>query len=201
MIKAVIFDAGGVIVNSLDSLLFKAIAKKFGIDFRLAVSNLEGLLKYYHTGKISSNDFWKLFSQRVKKEPPKGYEYLWIEKYASNFLKNKYVFKIIDRLRENGYKLAVLSNTIPEHANYNRKHHTFDGFDVVVLSNEVGLRKPDKRVYMLVLKRLRIEPQECVYIDDRPEYLKPAAKLGMKIIYYRNPKQLEVELRKLYIKL
>lgn len=75
--------------------------------------------------------------------------------------------------------------------------NNFDDFDVVVLSYEVGLKKPDMVLYRLVAKRLGVEIEDCVWIDDNVENLKNLPNA----IHYQNPEQLELELRRLGVKL
>jgi putative hydrolase of the HAD superfamily len=57
------------------------------------------------------------------------------------------------------------------------------------LSYEIGIRKPDRKAYELVLKDQDVKGAECVYVDDLEENLIPAGELGMKTILANNPKQ------------
>jgi epoxide hydrolase-like predicted phosphatase len=58
-------------------------------------------------------------------------------------------------------------------------------FDAVVISGEVGLRKPDPAVYALAAERLGLPPREVVFVDDLPGNLKPARALGMTTVLHR----------------
>jgi putative hydrolase of the HAD superfamily len=57
-------------------------------------------------------------------------------------------------------------------------------FDAWVISGEVGLRKPDPAIYALAAERLELEPEACVFVDDLPGNLKPAAALGMATVLH-----------------
>jgi epoxide hydrolase-like predicted phosphatase len=57
-------------------------------------------------------------------------------------------------------------------------------FDDVVISSEVGLRKPDPAVYELAAERLGLPPAGCVFVDDLPGNLKPALALGMATVLH-----------------
>jgi putative hydrolase of the HAD superfamily len=72
-------------------------------------------------------------------------------------------------------------------------------FDEVVVSCEVGMRKPNPKMYKLILKRLKISPKQTLFIDNQEWNTKPAKKLGEKVILYKNNKQLFKELNKLGI--
>ena len=58
-------------------------------------------------------------------------------------------------------------------------------FECIVLSYEVGVRKPDKRIYVEALQRLKLRPEECVFVSDAISDLEGARKLGLKTILIR----------------
>lgn len=93
------------------------------------------------------------------------------------------------------YRLALLSNaTMSLRSQLIRWPHLFDLFEVVVISAEVGLRKPDRRVYELTLRRLQVEPAQAVFIDDKPSNVAGAQAVGIEGIVFRSPAQLRDEL-------
>jgi epoxide hydrolase-like predicted phosphatase len=57
-------------------------------------------------------------------------------------------------------------------------------FDGVVISGEVGMRKPAPEMYELGAQRIGVEPNQCVFVDDLPFNLKPAQELGMATIHH-----------------
>ena len=107
---------------------------------------------------------------------------------------NKYVEKIVIVLKNSGYKLGIISNILKPHTKYSKAKRWFKNFSPVILSCEVGLKKPDKRIYKLMLEKLRLNANECIYIDDRVKFLETAKKLGMKTILFQNANQLRKEL-------
>ena len=94
------------------------------------------------------------------------------------------------------YKLGLLSNT----SYWERKVMTRTGiqkyFDSVVFSFEIKSLKPARKPYLKVMDKLRIRPQECIFIDDTAENIHGAKKLGMHAIQYKNTAQITRELRK-----
>ncbi len=201
MIKAVIFDFGGVIVNDTDQITFKEISERFNIKYSLAASIASELAKAYQIKNIPEKGFWKEFAKRVGRDLPQGCENLWADTHNQNSKENFEVKEVISKLKSNGYKLAVLSNTILPHAEYNRKQKRYKGFDAVTLSCEVGLRKPGKEIYLMVTGKIGIPPENCVYVDDKSENLAPARKVGMKTILFKNAQQLKKDLMKLGVEL
>ena len=70
-------------------------------------------------------------------------------------------------------------------------------FDAVVISGEVGLRKPHREMYALGAERIGLAPAECVFVDDLGVNLASAAKLGMTTVHHRAADQTITELERL----
>src|SRR5436305_10456587 len=70
-------------------------------------------------------------------------------------------------------------------------------FDGVVISGEVGMRKPAPEIYELGAQRIGLAPSDCVFVDDLPFNLKPAEQLGMAAVHHTGPAQTIDELERL----
>jgi putative hydrolase of the HAD superfamily len=82
-------------------------------------------------------------------------------------------------------RTALLSNSW---GNDDYPRHLFpDLFDVVVISAEVGMRKPEERIFRHTAALLRLEPQECVFIDDVPANVAAAEAVGLVSLHHREP--------------
>ena len=94
--------------------------------------------------------------------------------------------ELLDDLKRRGYLLACLTNNVGgEHASSERSSTIaaiMARFDVVVESSKVGVRKPEVQFYEMACKLLGVDAKECVFLDDLGINLKPAAALGMKTI-------------------
>lgn len=88
------------------------------------------------------------------------------------------------RCRAEGYGLYVLSNACNHFYDYFPQHYAMDSFDGVMVSSTVHLIKPDVRIYELLCSTYRLKPQECVFIDDRPENVEAAKGIGMEGIVF-----------------
>ena len=62
-------------------------------------------------------------------------------------------------------------------------------FDHVIESAKIGLRKPDPRIYQMMVETLKADPKKCVYLDDLGVNLKPAREMGMTTIKVLNAAQ------------
>lgn len=83
---------------------------------------------------------------------------------------------LVRRARESGIRTALLSNSWGDF--YPRD--LWDGmFDVVVISGEVGMRKPDPEIFHFTLERMQMQAAECVFVDDLPHNIAAAADLGI----------------------
>jgi epoxide hydrolase-like predicted phosphatase len=83
-----------------------------------------------------------------------------------------------------GVRTGLLSNSWGEDR-YDRSRFG-ELFDTLVISGEVGIRKPDPAIYALACERLEREPVYCVFVDDLPGNLKPARALGMATVLHRD---------------
>lgn len=88
----------------------------------------------------------------------------------------------VRRLRDEGYKLGILTNNVREFADYWQATIPIDLFDVVVDSCEEGIRKPDPEIYLRTAERLLVEPKACVFLDDSAVNCEAAAAVGMKTV-------------------
>ena len=70
-------------------------------------------------------------------------------------------------------------------------------FDAVTISGEVGLRKPAPEIYELAARRIGVAAEQCVFVDDIPSNLEPAAQLGMATVHHRDSAQTIAELERL----
>jgi putative hydrolase of the HAD superfamily len=187
MIKAVIFDYGEVMEP--ESRCVEDIALAYKVSTRIIKKKIKPFLSIFQKGIIKENEFWNKFSLALKKPIPKNSRDLWRECIERNFHIYPEMKRFVKKIKSQGIKTAVLSNTIESHVKVIEKHRGYNNFDVVVLSCREKLRKPEPKIYLLTVKRLKVKPKECIFIDDRNEFLKPAKKLGIKTILARNPKQ------------
>jgi putative hydrolase of the HAD superfamily len=108
------------------------------------------------------------------------------------------VLRVVKDARAAGVRTALLSNSLGRHphdpyAPFDLEEH----FDVVVLSDEVGIRKPDRRIFQLIAERLGMPPAACLFADDTEENLPPARDLGMGVVHAVDERETTRQLRTL----
>lgn len=182
-IKAVIFDVGGVL-HASNSALEEDI---FG-DLGVGLESLERIRRReilpLVSGEIDEQEFWRNVSAAYGTRPVDASENLLGTPFKAAIRSHDAMRKLAERLREGGVQTAILSNTIEPHARALRYVGMYDGFDHVVLSYEVGMRKPDSEIYHYTLKLLDVEPHEAIFIDDDPVNIDAAEAAGVHGIVY-----------------
>lgn len=192
MIKTIIFDLGGVIIdhgNQIDYFvkIFKPKDKK---EFWNKINHYAGPLC---EGKISEKEYWIKIAESYNIDPVSIPENLWSKNYGDSTSVNNNVIQLIKKLK-NKYKLIMISNTIKSHVEINKSRGIFEYFDDVILSNEVKLSKANLDIFYLALKRNSLKPEECIYIDDIKKFVDSADSIGLNGIQYLNYEQLKKEL-------
>jgi len=90
--------------------------------------------------------------------------------------------------REGGGRTAFLSNGVPEAMARIRADRPLERwFDVVIVSCEVGVAKPDPTIFELCLTRLKVKPRQALFVDDRIENLEGAASVGLRTFHFAGP--------------
>jgi len=189
MIKAVIFDYGGV-VKARDSHFTDDIAKIYGVSKEGLLRVFTEPLRQLNKGDISEENFWEKLSSGLNKKGPEDPEESFRQAYKKFFQIFPDIIDLVKELKEKRVKTAVLSNTIKIHADVIKEYNGYEPFDVIILSCDVGIAKPEKEIYQLTLNKLQLKAEEAIFIDDREENLLPAKELGMKTILAKNSKQI-----------
>ena len=191
MIKAVIFDYGGVLKKEFP--LTPHIAELFDIsveDVKKFKPQTVPMFKLLNKGLISEDEFWSKVAPVFNKVAPENHKKLNREIYRKNFSLHKKVFALAESLKNRGLKVAILSNIVEFQADIIRENKGYDNFDVVVLSYVEKLSKPESDIYKLTIKKLDVKPEECIFVDDKEENLVPAMELGMKTVLAKEPSQI-----------
>jgi epoxide hydrolase-like predicted phosphatase len=185
---AAIFDFGGVLTTSVwDS--FEAFCRSEGLEpdavknlFRTdpeALAELRGL----EMGELSEAEFETAFGRRLGLERPEGL----IDSMFAGMEPDEAMVSAVREVRSGGLRTGLLSNSwSTDHYDRNLLAELFDD---VVISAEVGLHKPQPEIYRLAAERLRVTPDECIFVDDLRENCQGAETVGMTAIRFLDPAQ------------
>ena len=88
------------------------------------------------------------------------------------------------------YQTAIISNSFVGAREKEAEAYQFDTIcDFIIYSHEVGLRKPDPRIFALTCERLRLKPAEIIFVDDHPEVFTSAVEMGMHCFEFKENAQ------------
>jgi len=209
-IKAIIFDVGGVLVlgaklrrSKYDGMLHHTtiheyISKKLKVSLDQWFDAIDTTYAKTIEGKIPRAKALRTIAKNTKVSA-KRLEKIAINAYKKNFKQNKQLFKKAFKLKKQGYKIAVLSDQWYLSKEALMPDKLYKKFDEVVVSCDVGMRKPNPKIYKLILKKLKLPAKQVLFIDNQEWNIKPAKKVGEHTILFKNNKQLFKELDRLKI--
>lgn len=183
MIKAIIFDYFGVIC---DDDYWRQIKSHSNVK-----DSFDRLKRAVNTGEMPWVDFIKEMADKTSESPQ-----TLQSKYEAQRI-NPQLIGYISSLHES-YKIALLTNVSHGFLEPLLESLHLEGyFDEIVMSSRVGMIKPDPRLFMHLLDKLKVKPAEAVFIDDKVINVEAARQLGIKAIVYKNLQQLKVELERI----
>jgi epoxide hydrolase-like predicted phosphatase len=198
-IKTLIFDIGNVIFTFNPEEFLQNILgddKKGSDCFSLMVQSPEW--QELDKGLLSIEKAKNIFIQR---DPSlKDEVELFFKQWLDMFQPIEPTIKLLDTLREKGYKLYILSNFIRESFEaLSPKMIFLQKFDGVVASYSIGMAKPDRDIYEHVLEKFDLNANECVFIDDMQVNVDGAESVGISTILFESTEQLIDQLKKMQV--
>jgi epoxide hydrolase-like predicted phosphatase len=198
-IKSVIFDWGGVLIDDPAPGLMQYCAKALKVSKENYIKAHSKFEADFQKGLISEDTFWEQICSELNVPKP-NIPSLWAEAFEAACIPRNDMFSMAASLQEKGFKTAVLSNTeLPAMQLFHRQQ--YDMFDVLVFSCLEGAEKPEREIYEITLKKLGSQPEQSVFIDDKPEYINGAKEVGIKTILFQSIDQAENELARLGVKI
>lgn len=198
-ITTIIFDLSEVYLTGL-----KESQDHFAKLWNVSPEEVYGQFKsadleaFWH-GKITEDEFWK----RIITENNWKFSVAEIKKLVrDNFKEIEGTRTIIEKLKKMGFQLGLLSVHSKEwvkHCEDKFDYHKL--FNSVVYSFEIEVCKPDKKSYEHIIQKLRVSPEECLFIDDSKRNIDSAREMGINVIHFKDPNQLKKELHDLGIKI
>jgi epoxide hydrolase-like predicted phosphatase len=204
--SGLIVDYGGVLTTSvLDS--FKEFCIASGVDpdaLKTAIlTEMEAqgtrapAVHLVETGKIAIEAFNAHLASALSQGLPEPLEAEGLDERLFGTVRPEIdMIDAVQRIRSAGVGTALLSNSWGRAA-YPRE--ILDGmFDSLVISGEVGVRKPDPEAYLLAAEKIGRAPEECVFVDDFEENVRGAEAIGMVGIHHREPQETVARLEALF---
>lgn len=200
-VKAVLVDFGGVLTTSVMEA-FAAYSLSVAGDPALVLRLLRddpeaaAALADHECGRLPQAAFEARVAERLGERgvsvPPSG----MVAAVQDAMRPDEVMLDAVARLRAHGVPVALVTNSLGDDC--------YRGFDlgaladVVVISSEVGVRKPSRRIYQIACERLGVAPEECVLIDDLEHNLAGAARIGIRGLHHVDSAATVAELGELF---
>ncbi len=197
MLKAIIFDVGGVLIRTQSWAGREKWADRLGLDswdFENFVFGGESGLQS-QLGQKSFEAHWQYLGEHFELTPS-DLTQMRHDFFAGDVL-NETLLKHIQRLRQAGYISGLLSNFSDGARSLWSEVFPFtEYFDGIIISAEVGVMKPDSKIYYLALESVGVKPEEALFIDDFIENIEGAKQVGLQTIHFTNPEIVQQQLAK-----
>ncbi len=190
MIKAIIIDFGRVISRQKPPSLFRSYEDDLGLkpDTINTVMFDSQAWQDALLGRKTLEDFWQAVGPQLGLHTPAAID-AFRRRYHAGEAINHDVVNLLRRFRGR-HQMAVLSNNPPGLDQWLRDWGIRELFDVVFCSGDEGLVKPDAAAYKAVLERLKVKPEEAVFIDDTIEHVLAAQRLGLHGVLFTTAEEL-----------
>jgi len=188
-LEALILDYGNVLSHSQRDDWFEAIAARVGAPLHAFRDAYWQHRPPYDAG-LPAAEYWRRVLETLCQSSGALEHGLAIDQLieadvASWTEYREEMWGLARLFRVGGGRTAFLSNGVPEAMARIRAERPLERwFDVVVVSCEVGVAKPDPAIYKICLSRLCVEPSHALFVDDRLENIDAAARLGIKTFHF-----------------
>ena len=202
--KAIISDFGGVLTTPLIQS-FVAFQDQTGPPMETLGSAMQRIaerdgshpLFELEKGELTEASFLERIAEEL--EPELGHRpemHRFSEIYFDALEPNQPMIELMRELKQQGLRMALLTNNVREWEPLWRSMVPIDElFELVVDSAFVSCRKPEPRIYEIVLERLAVPADECLFVDDVEVNCEAARDLGMTAVHFRDNEQAIGEIR------
>ncbi|HSW01222.1 MAG TPA: HAD family phosphatase [Sedimentisphaerales bacterium] len=183
-IEAVLFDWGGVLIDNPAPGLMSFCAGALGVSVEDYIRAHNACGEAFQKGSISERVFWQRVCERLGCPTPRQAS-LWGEAFRAVYSPREEVFALARGLRRQGYRTSLLSNTEAPAMEFFLELD-YDAFDAATFSCADGVAKPERQIYEIATRKLGLAPAQCVFIDDKLEFVEGARAAGMRGVLYQD---------------
>jgi putative hydrolase of the HAD superfamily len=183
VIKAILFDFGGVIAEEGFREGLKEIARKNGISPEEFFSFVSDFIytSGYLLGRAAEKDFWDALRKEMS---IKGSDEELRREILDRFIIRREIMKLVEQLKKRGYIVGILSDQTNWLDELDKRDGFLKLFDYVFNSYHLHKAKRDPTVFSDVAQTMGLRPEEVLFIDDNPENLRRAEEKGVRTILF-----------------
>ena len=194
-LQGLLIDYGGVLTNAIGPVMAAFCRSKGLPEGALAAlqrpdSAFRAKLEAYERGEYADAEFLPLFAGAL------GLGARDLDGFLSDVQPDDRMFGAVAALRDHGVRVGLLSNS------WGMSDYPLalldDTFDGVVISGQVGMRKPEPSIYRHAAELIGVEPHHCVFVDDTRGHVAVAEGLGMTVIHHEDAVRTLRELGRLF---
>lgn len=203
-VRAIVSDFGGVLTSPLIGS-FARIQDDWGLPLEslgramqtVTERDGENPLFALECGRITEQAFLDKLADALREDLGRDVPmHEFSERFWAQLDTNHDLLDVLHGLRDDGYRMALLTNNVREwEPRWRAMIPVDDLFEVVVDSAFVGMRKPDPRIYELTAERLGLPAEACLFVDDMEINVAAARELGMGAVHFRDTPQAIADIR------
>jgi epoxide hydrolase-like predicted phosphatase len=195
-IRAIFIDLGGVIVRTEYQAPRQHLAERLGMEYEDLVKQVfdDETGRQASLGQLSEDEHWAAVMRKLRL--PESETQAVREAFFAGDIVDHTLLDFMRGLRKK-YKVGLISNAWSGLRPWIVSRKFEDTFDAMTISAEVGVMKPDARIFQIALEKLGVSPSESVFLDDFLENVVGARAIGMQAIHFIQPEQALEELRQL----
>jgi FMN phosphatase YigB (HAD superfamily) len=196
-ITTILFDWGGVLIDDPAPGLASIMSQHLGVSPDAFRSALHRNAEPFTKGTCPESAFWQTMCADLNVPLPTVAS-LWGHAFQTVYRRKEDMWTLARTLRQNHYKIGLLSNTESCAVEY---YHTHEPkiFDALIFSCCESCRKPEPLIYRRALEKLNARPEQTVFIDDNEHYTQGAAAVGIHALQFKDHATLLQDLRSLGI--
>ncbi len=194
-VDAVVFDLGGVLIDWNPRYVFRSL---FDGDEAGMERFLDQVCSPAWNLELDAGRPWREAVDALIRQHPErrdmiaAYDERWPEMLGGPI---QGTVEVLAELRAAGIRLAALTNwSAAKFPIARARYNVLDWFEVIVVSGDVGLCKPDERIYRILLERTGLRPGSTAYVDDLPINVAAAARIGFVPLPFEDPTRLRRDL-------
>jgi epoxide hydrolase-like predicted phosphatase len=184
-IRAVFFDLGGVLVRTEYQAPRQQLAERLGMEYddlsKIVFDSETGAQA--SIGSITAMQHWESVMKRLKR-PADELQTIRDEFFAGDII-DRTLLEFLRSLRGK-HTTGLISNAWSDLREYMVREKMDDAFDHVIISAEVGVAKPDPKIFQIALDQAGVGPSEAVFVDDFYANIEGCEKVGMKGIHFKD---------------